>query len=112
MSKKWNLENKEHMLRLRREWYARNKEHERQKVYERREELREWYREYKCTLTCTRCPEKHPACLDFHHSDDTTKIENISVMVHDGWSKARILAEIEGCIVLCSNCHRKEHWMN
>ena len=30
-------------------------------------------------------------------------------MVNDGYSKKRILEEVELCQVLCANCHRKEH---
>lgn len=31
-------------------------------------------------------------------------------MVNHGYSKARILEEMERCIVLCANCHREEHY--
>jgi hypothetical protein len=31
-------------------------------------------------------------------------------MAGDGVIEARILKEIEKCIVLCANCHAKEHW--
>ena len=31
-------------------------------------------------------------------------------MISFGYSKDRIEAEIEKCIVLCANCHRKEHY--
>ena len=57
---------------------------------------------------CIGCGEKDPSCLDFHHGDGKTdKLGDISKMRRFG--KVRLLAEIEKCDVLCSNCHRKHH---
>jgi hypothetical protein len=98
-------------LAARRAWYARNKDHERKNIKRRRQGLVDWLREYKKNLSCSRCVENHPACLDFHHMDGEQKEANISQAIRvKGWSKERILQEIAKCIVLCSNCHRKEHW--
>lgn len=57
-------------------------------------------------LACSQCGEDHPAVLDFHHTDPSVKEDHPSLIR----SKARLLKEIETCIVLCSNCHRKLHW--
>jgi hypothetical protein len=54
------------------------------------------------------CGEKHPAALDFHHTDPSTKKASVGSLNMD--SIAAINAEIAKCIVLCSNCHRKLHW--
>jgi 5-methylcytosine-specific restriction endonuclease McrA len=65
--------------------------------------------EFKATLACTKCGENHPATLDFHHvvqSKDNVKVYKLTA---DGAYK-KALKEIEKCVVLCSNCHRKEHW--
>lgn len=78
---------------------------------ERLRELKAWYREFKKTLRCERCSEWHPACLQFHHLDGEDKSHEISRMVMDGRSKESILAEIAKCMVLCANCHAKEHWV-
>jgi hypothetical protein len=75
----------------------------------RLEELRCWYRDFKKNLGCSRCSERHPACLTFHHLGD--KDADVSRLVMDGRSKQVILAEIAKCIVLCANCHAKEHWI-
>jgi len=89
------------------EWYKKNKEETRQKQQERRKEIREWFADYKSKLKCTNCSEDHPVTLDFHHLED--KDQEVSRLVADGSSKKRILKEINKCIVLCANCHRKAH---
>lgn len=73
--------------------------------------IRAWFRNYKKTLKCSKCPEKHPACLDFHHLNPADKTDTVIRLVHNGASKDRILAEMAKCVVLCANCHRKEHYM-
>lgn len=69
-----------------------------------------WFQNYKKSLSCSKCPENHPACLDFHHVNEKTKTATISNMVIGAVSEKRILAEISKCIVLCANCHRKFHY--
>jgi len=75
---------------------------------DRKRKTREWLNQYKRALLC-QCGENHPACLDFHHNDSSRKEMAISNAVQRGWSIARITAELEKCIVLCANCHRKLH---
>lgn len=60
----------------------------------------------KVASGCQECGEKHPACLEFHHRDRTTKTRGVGTMVR----MEEILAEIAKCVVLCANCHRKHHW--
>lgn len=84
----------------------------RAKVYARRERLqlkkREWLAAYKAERGCSRCPERDPICLDFHHrAGKQTGDRWISLMT--GWSLARIQKEVAKCDVICSNCHRKLH---
>lgn len=57
---------------------------------------------------CSRCNEKHPACIDFHHLDPSVKETCVGVAVNRNWSWDRVLCEIEKCELLCANCHRKE----
>lgn len=66
---------------------------------------------FKLTLKCNRCPENHPAVLDFHHTDPSAKEMAISCMVQKGFGLKKIQEEISKCEVLCSNCHRKHHWV-
>lgn len=94
-----------------RRYYARNKKEIRQQIERRKEANRNQYEKYKKTLKCSRCPENHPACLEFHHKDSTKKeIEVTKAVFSNRWSIKRILEEIEKCEVLCCNCHRKLHY--
>ena len=92
------------------EWYQKNKE----KVYtakqERRNAVREWFNGLKGSLKCSKCPEDHPGCLDFHHVDGSTKEYGVFSMVNRGCSIQTIEKELAKCVVLCSNCHRKHHY--
>ena len=68
-----------------------------------------WYREYKQTLQCSRCPEKRPATLQFHHRPGEKKKNDVCIMVSHAYGIDTILAEIAKCDVLCANCHAVEH---
>ena len=111
---KWSRKNKEEYNKTRREWYQKNRETERARLKvsnKRRDaELREWFQKLKSTLKCEECGEKHIACLDFHHKDPQQKDLAVSMCINNGWSRDKILKEIEKCIVICSNCHRKLHY--
>lgn len=61
-------------------------------------------------LKCKKCGEDHPAVLDFHHINPEEKKGNISNLKWRGLSKETLFKEIEKCIILCANCHRKLHW--
>lgn len=67
-----------------------------------------WLKEYKSKLFCTKCGESDPACLDFHHIDPTLKDSVVSVAAKK--SRGSLMAELDKCEVLCSNCHRKHHY--
>ena len=92
-------------------WYYRNREQVIADREARRDRLKRWFFEYKRDeCACAQCDESHLGCLDFHHLDSTRKEVGVSELVNRGHSRERVLAEIEKCIVLCSNCHRKEHY--
>jgi hypothetical protein len=89
-------------------WYHKNHRHRIEIKERRRRNLREWFTRLKREqFTCERCGEDRPATLDFHHPN--SKRNGVSQMVNHGYSKRRIREEIERCVVLCANCHRKEH---
>jgi hypothetical protein len=105
------LKDKEKQLAYQRKWYAKNKQYDHNRGKKRKYELKIWLEEYKSALKCSMCGEDHPACLEFHHLDPTTKEKGISKMVNHGMSKENILKEAEKCVILCSNCHRKLHYI-
>jgi hypothetical protein len=92
-----------------RAWYARNADKVKRRVKDQRQVVIDWFHQYKATLSCNRCGENDPVCLDFHHRDPTQKVFSIHQTARKAIGKARILAEIAKCDVLCANCHRKLH---
>lgn len=107
--KKYYQDNKEKILAKSREHYHSNKEKINEERRIKRIEFNEWWIDYKSTLKCERCSESFWYCLDFHHKDSENK-ENMVSKLLSHTNKAAILEEISKCIVLCSNCHRKEHY--
>lgn len=102
---------REDQLASQRKHYRGNKQVYLDKNAKRLARLKKWYQAFKSQLKCSMCPENHPACLHFHHSDPDIKIDSVARMVSAGISKVRILAEIAKCMVLCANCHAKFHFI-
>lgn len=88
------------------EHYIKNRQREIAKRNKRRSDLIKKLREFKKTLKCEKCCENDWRCLDFHHLKDKQFV--ISEMPRLGYCFTNILKEIEKCMVLCANCHRKE----
>ena len=82
------------------------------KAADSRKRIKDFLDNYKSTHPCTRCSENDPVCLEFHHTDPKAKEIEVSRCVLMGWSIKRILKEIAKCIILCANCHKKEHFKN
>jgi len=74
-----------------------------------RKEKRKWYFDLMETLGCNTCSETSSTCLEWHHLDPSNKLDNVAYLAHSNCAKQRILNEMEKCIVLCSNCHKKYH---
>lgn len=45
--------------------------------------------------------------LEFHHVDPTTKDFSIAWIRTNGWKTVK--AELDKCVLLCSNCHAEVH---
>lgn len=58
---------------------------------------------------CALCCEPDPAALSFHHLDPSTKRFTIAEHRWSGYSLSTMKAEMDKCIVICENCHRKIH---
>jgi len=90
-------------------WYYKNRKHRIRIKEDRRREIKRWFYELKRDeYECSQCDEDRPPALDFHH--EGVKGDDVSAMVNDGYARSRIREEIDRCIVLCANCHRKEHY--
>lgn len=74
-----------------------------------RAKIKKWFQDYKKTLSCLNCTENDVACLDFHHTDPTTKSAHVGKLANAG-SINKLKEEITKCVVLCANCHRKLHY--
>ena len=70
---------------------------------------REWYNEYKKTLSCEKCGEDRWYLLDFHHINPNEK--ELAIASAISTSIDAVKKEIEKCIPLCSNCHREFHFL-
>ena len=110
MPSKWSEDKQAYQKEYHKKWYAENKSRESLRIKKRKQDLAKWFSEYKAKLKCSKCAENHQSCLDFHHMRD--KEDCVYKMVIDGCGKERILKEIDKCVVLCSNCHRKLHYEN
>ena len=90
--------------------YQENKELYKRRAQEHRQKKLDYVNNYKVNKGCAKCGEKHVACLDFHHIDNSTKTKDIATMAFNKAKMEKIIEEINKCIVLCSNCHRKHHY--
>lgn len=93
-----------------RKYYQENTDYHKKYIVQqnrrRRTENRQLVNQLK-EVGCRFCPEKEVCCLDFHHIEN--KDMEISVMIRAGYSEESILKEIDKCILVCANCHRKIH---
>jgi hypothetical protein len=76
------------------------------KGVERKHKLRKWLTDNNSA--CVICGENDPVCLDFHHSDPSTKEMSMSKGFRT-YGIDRVIKEIDKCVLLCANCHRKLH---
>lgn len=58
-----------------------------------------------------KCGQDHPAALDFHHKDPSTKLFTIGDMIMSTRQvdQETFHAELLKCEILCKNCHAIEH---
>jgi len=70
--------------------------------------IKKWYSEIMEDKFCERCGESDTIVLEWHHVDPTQKDMSIADMLTRRGRKT-ILAEIEKCMCLCANCHRRLH---
>ena len=100
---------REYQKEYMRKWYEKNKAKHISYVRNRDKKIKDWLKDYKSSLSCEKCGENHPACLDFHHINPNEK--SFALGRVDKFLSIKLLQnEIAKCEVLCANCHRKEHY--
>lgn len=96
-------------------WYK-NSPEQHKKAYEKNKISRmkraAWMVEYKSHCNCLLCNENHISTLEFHHLNPKEKDIDISNTVRCYYSYKNIIKELEKCVCLCANCHRKIHYNN
>jgi hypothetical protein len=87
--------------------YQQNKSKNNSNVLAKIREVKRRLVEY-CGNKCAHCGNSYPDCVyDFHHIDPSSK-EIGHNLRHRSYEKA--LIEVQKCLMLCSNCHRIEHY--
>lgn len=111
VDREYAAKNKEAALERASTWYQNNTE-----VAKRRAARHQLKAKLKAISVlgskCKNCPETHPAALQFHHRDPSTKSFSITtkqMTTPNRFPWDQILEEIEKCDLLCSNCHAKHH---
>lgn len=64
---------------------------------------------HKRAHPCADCGEAEPCCLDYHHTCPNNKLFRIGIAAYRK-RPSEIQDELDKCIVLCANCHRKRHY--
>ena len=93
--------------------YRRNPEYHKNRVRERKKEIRLWFDKYKESLNCFRCGQSGAECswvIEFHHRNPLEKRDLVTYMVANGYGRESIMREIRKCDPVCSNCHRIIHY--
>ena len=85
--------------------YAKKREHYKARFKEKYNRKKEWLLSLK--KPCIVCGESEPVVIDFHHLDGEDK--DFTIGKHWGLNKETLQKEIDKCVCLCANCHRKVH---
>jgi hypothetical protein len=90
-------------------WHAENRVHHNALIKARNKRIEQTNHqrifEYKLERGCLDCGERDPTVLEFDHLRD--KVMAVSVLIRYVNTWESLLAEIEKCDVVCSNCHTR-----
>jgi len=107
--KKWKENNRKSFLAYQRKYNEGRKEKKKQEAAKKRKEIRLFLHEYKKDKSCEICGyNKVPDILVFHHVDQGQK--SFKIAERNSSTVEILKEEIEKCILVCPNCHRKLHW--
>ena len=107
-----SIMSKEKNAEYQRKWYQENKKLQQQRNKQGHKRRRDFITNYKADRGCSRCDEKHVACLQFHHRNPAEKDFSITDLLKYHRSMEILMKEIEKCEVICANCHLKHHWQD
>ena len=89
-------------------WVENNREESNKNAQDRRHARKLRAVEYKGGI-CASCNVVfHFSSFDFHHIEPNTKHKDPGLMMT--YSDERLFKELDKCILLCANCHRKHHF--
>lgn len=72
---------------------------------------REFVENYKKNKKCELCGFNNPPdILEFHHKDKKDKGTGVNILMKTLKSINEMQKEIEKCLLLCPNCHRRLHF--
>lgn len=98
--------------KLAREQYYKNPEIYKAKAYKWKKIIKErrkqWINSIKTESGCCLCHESDVEILDFHHFNQNDKKFNITS--ETDLNIKDLVEEINKCVVLCANCHRRVHY--
>ena len=108
---KWSPERRQKAAQAARQQYLNNQEEYQQRARDRQNAKNKAYKEYLYTLKtpCIVCGEADPAVIDFHHLDPADKSFTIGAYCNARRPKEDIIKEVEKCVCLCANDHRRLH---
>lgn len=76
---------------------------------DRQRNLKKLAIDYKGGKCCKCGYNKCQAALEFHHIEPDKKDFNLSNVKNTKFNE-KIKHELDKCLLLCSNCHKEEHW--
>jgi len=96
-------------------WYKKNKKSHKENVYENKikniEAARAYVWDFLLSHPCVKCGESDPAILEFDHVRGQKRAE-VTKLMRDGYTLKIIQREIDKCVVLCANCHKRKTYKN
>ena len=100
-------ESKESKRRYAKAHYKKHKQQYLDRAKRTKQRRRDWYYNFKESMSCSVCGEPETCALDFHHVDGDKEFE-----ISAGYqivSEARLITELRKCTIVCATCHRKVH---
>lgn len=85
----------------------RNKERFERIRNKRKQKKKNWIDRIKAEKGCKNCGLDNPVCLVYHHLGN--KSFSLGGAAYRDIAKDKIKKELNKCVVLCANCHRRHH---